>query len=255
MSDDEFEWKKKHTGMVIGAFMGVAALIGFVKGNKVIDSGHFGVKTHWGKVVNDSVPPDWHWKIPFAEHIYEFQNNTIIMDAHVGSGKNTKEQNMLSAETRFHYRIDPKKGVIALHIETMGADNGKKLLKDLMDQSFNAVVAERPSTDHLNNVKALLEAFASNLEWRLAQNNVPASIEAVELLEINIGDGTNPYRLPIQMRIKRIDKQGNAGWEVENMAGPAAFPVEQQGKVIYPTERKPTESLNGSTNDTTFEMH
>lgn len=218
-------------GLAVGAGA-VAALDTF----KAIDSGHFGVHTRLGRVINDTIAPKVVWKYPFVDKVHQFQNNTIILETTAGTGRNTKEQNMLSAKMRLHYRIDPSQGVLALHIKKMSDDNGGELLEGLMDQSFDAVVGERHSSEHMADPQALLIAFAQNFDWRQRQNNVPTSVEAIELLEATIGDGSNPYRTPLQLRIRRTDSKGNSGWIVEQMAGPAALPVQSAGQVIKPRE-------------------
>jgi regulator of protease activity HflC (stomatin/prohibitin superfamily) len=239
MSDDiRSDWNKNKL-WIIGAATGVLALISGLDSCNKITSGHFGVHSRMGKVLNDTVSPGVKLTIPFIDDVDQFQNNTIILETNAGTGRNTKDQNMLSSEKRFHYTIDPSQGVIALHLETMSNDNGKELLEELMDQSFNAVVGERPASDHMANPDDLLYGFAENLEWRLKQNNVPISIDAVELLTLTVGDGPNPYRMPVQLRIRRMDKDGQAGWAIEEMAGPAALPVQSRGQVIKPNQEQP----------------
>jgi regulator of protease activity HflC (stomatin/prohibitin superfamily) len=225
--------------------LGTTAVLGTIctadSCNKV-GSGYFGVHTRMGKIINDTVPPGVKWTVPLIDDVDLFQNNTIILETSVGTGRNTKDQNMLASEERLHYTIDPDEGVLALHINSMSADNGKQLLEGLMDQSFDAVVGERPASDHMSDPEGVLLAFAENLEWRLKQNNVPIKVDAIELLTLTVGDGGTPYRTPVQLRIRRVDSQGKAGWTIEQMSGPAARPVQSNGKTIYPDSRQPIES-------------
>lgn len=237
---DDFWAENKKT--VIGLGIGAISIFGLYDSFKTINSAHFGVHTRMGKVLNDTISPGVEWKVPLIDNVYQFQNNTIILQTTAGEGRNTKEQNMLSAAMRLHYKINPNEGVLALHIGTMSDDNGKELLENLMDQSFNAVVGERQSSEHMADPKALLLGFAENLDWRLHQNNVPISIEAAEMLEATIGDGANPYRTPLQLRIDRL-KDGKPGWSVKKMAGPAALPVESAGQVIEPSEKQPDQDV------------
>lgn len=203
-----------------------------------------------GKVLNDTIAPGVLWTWPFIEDVDQFQNNTIILETTAGTGRNTKDQNMLSAENRFHYTIDPTQGSIALHLSTMSDDNGKTLLEGLMDQSFDAVVGARPASNHMADPEALLSGFADNLEWRLKQNNVPISIDAIELLTLTVGDGTTPYRMPVQLRIRRTKKDGKAGWAIEDMAGPAAIPIESAGHIIKPNTKQPIQDTADAKKDT-----
>ena len=241
MADEEYQtWWDKNKKYFIWGAVGVTGLVAGLDSYKPIDSGHFGVHTRMGKVLNDTLGPGVETKVPFIDHVYEFQNNTIILTTTAGEGRNTKDQNMLSAEMRLHYTIDPREGVLALHIATMSDDNGKELLESLMDQSFNAVVGERPASDHMADPETLLASFGENLQWREKQNNVPISVDAIELLTIEVGNGTDPYRMPVQMRLRRVDNNGKAGWTVEQMAGPAALPVESGGKIVKPNNVQPT---------------
>lgn len=206
---------------------------------KTISSSHFGVHTRFGKILNDTIGPGVEPKIPFVDKVYELQNNTIILETTAGTGRNTKDQNMLSSEMRLHYTINPKAGVLGLHLKKLGNDNGKEFLENLMDQSYDAVVGERNASDHMADPKALLASFAENLEWREKQNNFPIDVDAIELLTSTVGDGATPYRTPVQLRIRRINKDGTQGWAIEQMAGPAALPVESGGHLVKPSDKQP----------------
>ncbi len=234
-------WEKNKNFLIGLAATGVVGIFGLIDSCNTISSGHFGVHTRFGKILNDTISPGVVWKMPLVDDVYALQNNTIILETTAGSGRNTKDQNMLSSEMRLHYTIAPHEGVLALHIDAMSKNNGKDLLTGLMDQSFNAVTGERPASDHMADPKTLLSGFADNLQWREKQNNVPMKVEAIELLTLTVGDGSNPYRMPVQLRIRRIDKDGHAGWTVEKMAGPAALPVRSAGQLINPDESQPIE--------------
>lgn len=234
----------KTAAITMSSMLAVCAALAY-RSYKIVDAAHFGVHIKMGKMISDNLPPGIHFKYPLFDNIYPLRNNTIILETpegrvntstnYIGSGRNTHEQNMMNAEMRLHYQIDRNRGVIALHADTMMDDNGKNLLMELMDQSFNAVVGERHSTEHLADTNGLLRAFSDNLEWRIGQNNVPVRIDAIELLVLRIGDGNNPYRVPIQMRIRRNDADGKQGWTIEKMAGPAAIPVQGAKGMIAPS--------------------
>lgn len=176
--------------------------------------------------------PGFNWKLPLGlEQIHVFPNNTIIIEATGGQDRNTQDQNMLSADLRFHFKHDPKFGLVALHAKTMQNDDGEDILKKLISQSVDAVVGDRHSRETTSDPSAFLKSFGEDLQWRITQNNLPIRFEAVELLSIQIGDGMNPYRTPIQLRL-RPDEETD--WVVEQMSGPGAVAVPSAGGLIEP---------------------
>lgn len=231
---------------VTSGVVALALILSGFNSYKIIDAGHFGVNVRMGQIVDDRMEPGFEWKIPWFEQIHELQNNTIILeDSSVGTGDNTYEQNALRAEMRLHYQIDTTQGVLALHINTMKNNNGARLLRELMDQSMNAVVGERHSSQVIADKESMLRAFADNLEWRLNQNNVPIRIDSVELLVLRIGTGEQPYRTPVQLKLRRVDEDGQRSWAVESMAGPSVLPVPNADERIQPQPRDPLSGPQG----------
>ncbi len=218
-------------GTVVTAFL-ASSILGY-RSFEIVEAGNFGVRIKNGKLVSDNLEAGIYSKSPIFDTIYELRNNTIILETTAGTGRNTHEQNMLTADLRIHYKIKPEIGSIALQIDNMVTDQGKALLEEVADNSLDSVVGERHSMDHLANPQGLLQGLADNFEWRFRQNNVPAEIDSIELLTIHIGDGGNPYRIPVQLRIRRLE-EGKAGWAVESMAGPAAVSVQQAGSIASP---------------------
>lgn len=200
---------------------------------KIVPAQSYGVRIKMGQLVDDQLKPNFYFKLPVFDSISVFPNNTIIMHCpKAGDGRNTQDQNVFTANLRFHYAHDPKVGLVALHAKTMQKNNGEDFLQELVKQSVNATVGARRSTDTLADPENFLKAMAENMQWRIAQNNLPMKFMAFELLSMQIGDGATPYTVPVQYRIiPHNDKE----WKIEKMAGPAAVPVQQAGQTVEPS--------------------
>jgi regulator of protease activity HflC (stomatin/prohibitin superfamily) len=229
MADDvqgflENNWKK----LAASAAFGIAALWLGARSYEIVPAQRYAVHVKLGQVKSDQVAPGIYRKLPFYDHYYVFNNNTIILENTVCSGNNTADQNSVKAEIRLHYRINPKVGLLALLLDKMSDDNGAALLGDLMTQACNAVVGSRPARDTLADPQGFLQAFMGNLQWRVSQNNIPAQVDVAELLAFNAD-----LREPVQMRLK-------TNGAVEDMAGPAAISVTHAGGSLTAAGPNPT---------------
>ncbi len=195
----------------------------------VVPPKHFGVKVTWGQVEPETYAPGPHAKNPLVGKFYDFNNNVVILETSVGSGKNTKDQNSYRADIRVHYNIKPDAGILAFHLNEMGNDDGKQLLIEQLDKSMNAVVGQRTTPESLVTPDDVLKGLLSQIEWRLKQNNIALQIDTIEMLTQYVGDGQTPLRLPVQLKIK-------PGSEVESMAGPSV-PVEHLMIVKSPAQQ------------------
>ena len=192
----------------------MATVLG-MRSYKIVPAQSYAVRTTFGQLVSDHLPPGFYGKFPFKDTFDIFSNNTIIVESSVGSKNivNTSDRNKITANIRTHYRVDPRVGSIALKLPTMRDDNGKKVFEELENQSFDAVVGSRPASETLDDPQGFLKAYLENLRWRIAQNNMPIRVDVVELLEFQAD-----VHKPIQFRIK-------SDGHVEAMAGPAAVSV------------------------------
>jgi regulator of protease activity HflC (stomatin/prohibitin superfamily) len=237
--DEVVEKAKSHKfGIFSAAFVAIAGVVGACS-YQIVPAQNFGVRVRFGQVVDQQMKPDIYPKLPIMDTIHILKENTIILEETMGEGANTQDQNHLKALMRVHYQNDPKSGVIAYHVEDMASDDGKELLAGLMDQSFNAAAGYGKAVDSLNDPRKFLFTLADNLQWRLKQNNVAIELDAFELLEMRVGDGTNPLRMPIQMRLKRdgADQQ----WKIEDITGPTGTPARSGGAPSAPAAVPPVE--------------
>jgi regulator of protease activity HflC (stomatin/prohibitin superfamily) len=221
MSEDKpFLSSSTKRNLAIGAaFLTVAGGVTAYRSYKIVSPNEFGVRVTAGEVQKDVVNPGWHKKYPLFDKIHTFNNNTVILEATVGDGKNTKDQNGFSAEVRLHYNIDPNAGILAFHLSEMADNNGKDLITEQMSKAMNAVVGQRTTPESLVSPADVLDAFVDQLEWRLKQNNIAVKIDTVEYLTAHVGSSSGStsdtgLRLPVQLK-KR------PGQPVESMAGPS----------------------------------
>lgn len=184
----------------------------------IVPAQNFGVRIRNGQLVSDKLEPNLYWVRPVLDNVYSFPNNTTIINGTAGNSRNASDQNSISADYRIHYRVNPKAGYLALHIETMARDGGVELVGGLTGQAVDTAAGNRRAVDTLNDPSGFLKTMVTNLQWRLKQNNVPVDIDTVELLTLHSG-GT---RMPVQLRLR-------PGSEVEAMSavGPGAVPVPQ----------------------------
>ncbi len=193
----------------------------------IVPAQSYGVDVKLGQLNSTNLKPGIYGKLPYLEEIYVLNNNTMIWETeNVGTPKNTSDQNSIVADFRFHVKINPKVGSLALTINKVASERrAENTLKDLQNQALDASVGKFSSSATEADPKAFLERFKANLEWRIQQNNLPIEIDAVELLEMRAGGpegATSGQREVIQLRIRSDNT-------VEEMAGPAAIPVPAAG--------------------------
>lgn len=224
------KWLRIAATGVVGAFTLVTGCSSY----KIVPAQSYGVRVDMGLLESDHLEPGFYWKKPFFESIDVFNNNTVILPIDSAcSGNNTSDQNALTAAFRIHYRVDPRVGMLVLNLPNMRGDNGQSFVSDFVTDSCNAVVGSRPATDTLADPEGFLRAFKGNLSWRLAQNNVPVRLDAIELLTVNVGgsgssnSASSGLRRVFQMRIL-------PNGTVEQMSGPAAVPASSAGNTQNP---------------------
>lgn len=205
--------KRKTKRWVIGTLAAVFGSIAALRSYKIVSPGDVGVEIRLGRMVANDLEPGMHGKWPAFDKIYTFSQNTIISEvsggantASIHSKPNTKDQNFLTANFRFHYKIDNKSPNMALHAESIGGDNGKSLHQSLANDSVNAVVGSQLAVETLQNPEEFLRAFVKNFMWRLDQNQVPFKHDTIELLQLNAGGLTAPVQMRINVATGEIVK-------------------------------------------------
>ena len=220
-------WMRRNFALLAGvgavaAVVGLPAFVDYEIIPSIVPAQNFGVRIRNAQVVSDEMKPGLYWTRPILDDVYHFPNNTIIMQGEAGSSKNAADQNTIAASYRIHSRVNPKAGFIALHIDKMKGDGGVEMVQGFASQAVDSVVGNQRAVDTLNDPKNFLKAFVGNLQWRLRQNNVPMTIDTVELLTLSSG-GT---RMPVQLRI-RPDGEVESMADIKSAVGPGAIPVPQ----------------------------
>ncbi len=180
---------------------------------QVISPGEVGVQIRAGKMIENDLQPGIHFTWPIYDRIYTFSKNTIISEVSGGaagqnlnSKPNTKDRNHLTADFRFHYIVDNKSLNMALHAESIGADNGKSLNEKLANDSVNAVVGSQLAVETLQNPEQFLQSFVKNFMWRLEQNQVPIVPDTIELRQLQAGGLVTPVQMRINVATGEIVK-------------------------------------------------
>jgi len=154
----------------------------------------FTLKSSFGKVADKTTSSGLHFHIPFVQYVHDYRKEVQTIDFSVGGirflpfGESTADKNHLGADVKLSYRVteDTKKlGYHPWEMDGFVMQDGYWLLTDMMNQSGNAVMGDRPLAETISDPKRFVEEFYEDLAFRLEQNNVPVKIESLELQKFN----------------------------------------------------------------------
>lgn len=131
--------------LVVGV-IAVFILLSFVScGVEVVETGHRGVKTTWGKVVSESLPEGLYFYFPIGSDIHVLDTRVLKWDPEGGTVAYTKD--VQQAEIRFvlNYRLDPTKAHIIF--QTVGRDWSQKLVGQVVHEEIKREFGQHNAVD------------------------------------------------------------------------------------------------------------
>ena len=157
-------------------------------------SNKFTLKSTLGKVADQTTPSGLYLHLPFVQYVHDYHKEVQTIEYSAGGmrflplGASTNDQNHLSASMKLNYRVTEDTKQLGYHPWAMDGyilQDGYWILTDMMNQSANAVMGDRPMVETMSDPERFTEEFYEDLEFRFKQNNMPVDIESIEFQKFN----------------------------------------------------------------------
>jgi len=193
-------------------------------GIKVVDTGHRGIETRFGKVVSESLPEGFYWFNPLTSAVVEI--DTRIQRSDGETDTYTRDVQQAVIKYTLNYRL--QQNAAHLMYRDIGRDWEQKLIPQVVLGTLKEVVGKWDAVDLISNRdKAATTAF-NQIRENLSEHNV-------EVLRFEITDiaYTNEFENSVEQKViaqqKAIEEQ-NRTKQIEEQARQKVMSAEAEAK-------------------------
>lgn len=137
-------------------------------GVEMVDTGHRGVKTHYGKVIENSLPEDIYFYNPFTQDIIEMSVRTETHEYKTVTY--TKDIQQATVTAVLMANLD--KDLVYLMYRDYGRDWQKKLLQPTFEGALKNVIGKWDAVDLIGNREKARMEVENYLKTNLKERNV-----------------------------------------------------------------------------------
>ena len=193
-------------------------------GIKVVDTGHRGIETRFGKVVSESLPEGFYWFNPLTSAVVEI--DTRIQRSDGETDTYTRDVQQAAIKYTLNYRL--QQNAAHLMYRDIGRDWEQKLIPQVVLGTLKEVVGKWDAVDLISNRdKAANTAFES-IRDNLAKYNV--EISRFEITDISY---TKEFENSVEQKViaqqKAIEEQ-NRTKQIEEQARQKVLSAEAEAK-------------------------
>jgi regulator of protease activity HflC (stomatin/prohibitin superfamily) len=215
--------------VVMWAGIGLVAIIALVVagfGIKVVDTGHRGIETRFGKVVGESLPEGIYFFNPITNTIVEMDTRVQRQDGETDTY--TRDVQQAAIKYTLNYRL--QQDAAHLMYRDIGRDWEQKLIPQVVLGTLKEVVGKWDAVDLISNRdKAASTAFDA-IRNNLAERNVEVS--RFEITDIAF---TREFENSVEQKViaqqKAIEEQ-NRTKQIEEQARQKVLSAEAEAKSI-----------------------
>jgi regulator of protease activity HflC (stomatin/prohibitin superfamily) len=195
-------------------------------GIKVVDTGHRGIETRFGKVVSDSLPEGFYWFNPFTSKIVEMDTRVQRKDGETDTYTRDVQQSRIKYTLNYRLQQD------AAHImyRDVGRDWDDKLVPQVVLGTLKEVVGKWDAVDLISNRDKAGTAAFEAIRKNLGERNVDVS--RFEITDITY---TNEFEQSVEQKViaqqKAIEEQ-NRTKQIEEQARQKVLSAEAEAKSI-----------------------
>jgi regulator of protease activity HflC (stomatin/prohibitin superfamily) len=193
-------------------------------GIKVVDTGHRGIETRFGKVVSESLPEGLYFFNPFTNHIVEMDTRIQRTDSETDTYTRDVQQSVI--KYTLNYRL--QQNAAHLMFRDIGVEWEQRLIPQVVLGTLKEVVGKWDAVDLISNRdKAATRAF-EQIRSNLAERNV-------EVLRFEITDiaYTKEFENSVEQKViaqqKAIEEQ-NRTKQIEEQARQKVLSAEAEAK-------------------------
>jgi prohibitin 2 len=181
-------------------------------GWEIVDTGHRGVKTEFGKVISESLPEGIYFYNPFTQGFVEMDCRTQV--AHLETETYTRDVQQGKMKYTVNYTLDPSKAHEMYRL--VGKKWEEKLLLQVFEGTLKSVIGKWDAVDLISNRdKARAEAEKMMLDV-LKEKFV--TVEKLELTNIDYNDAFEGAVEAKVVAIQRSIEQQNKTKQVEEQS-------------------------------------
>lgn len=196
-------------------------------GIEVVDTGHRGVKTVYGKVQSESLEEGFYWYNPFTSSIHEM--DVRVMKYDVETETYTRDVQQAKLHIVVNYNLEKTKAHEML--ENVGEDWEGRLIPQAVNGTVKAVIGKWDAVDLIANRGKAQEEVQSLLTDALASRDV--HVTRVEIANIDYSD---EFEKAVEAKVTAIQ---NAEREKNN-----TVQVQEQAKQQVITAKATAESMS-----------
>ncbi len=195
-------------------------------GIKVVDTGHRGIETRFGKVVSESLPEGFYWFNPFTSAIVEMDTRIQRQDGETDTY--TRDVQQAAIKYTLNYRLQQN----AAHImnRDIGRDWEQKLIPQVVLGTLKEVVGKWDAVDLISNRDKAANTAFDQIRSNLAERNVEVS--RFEITDIAY---TREFENSVEQKViaqqKAIEEQ-NRTKQIEEQARQKVLSAEAEAKSI-----------------------
>lgn len=147
-------------------------------GFEIVDTGHRGVETRYGKVVGESLPEGFYWYNPFSSSIIEMNVQTQIIQAKA----ETYTKDVQQAHITFAVNYNLQKDAAHLMYQEVGRNWEEVLVAQIVNGTLKSAIGKWDAVDLIANRDKATSAVEESIKTALAEKHV--TITKFELADI-----------------------------------------------------------------------
>jgi prohibitin 2 len=193
-------------------------------GIKVVDTGHRGIETRFGRVVSDSLPEGLYFFNPFTSQIQEMDTRVQRQDGETDTY--TRDVQQAAIKYTLNYRL--QQNAAHLMYRDIGRDWEQKLIPQVVLGTLKEVVGKWDAVDLIaNRDKAGTSAYEA-IRGNLAERNVEVS--RFEITDISY---THEFENSVEQKViaqQRAIEEQNRTKQIEEQARQKVLSAEAEAK-------------------------
>lgn len=172
------KWKRIVIPIVIVALIAVIGLNSFT----IVQAGHTGVVTTFGKVNEGVMQEGIHFKIPFIQKVVMIDNR--IQKLEVNTEAFSKDLQSVNTVLAINYRVDTAKSYSIY--KNIGADYENVLVVPAVNEVLKAITATYTAEESVTNRQLISDGLVSGLNEKL--NDIGLYVTDVNIIDFDFSD-------------------------------------------------------------------
>lgn len=172
------KWKKILIPVVILVLVVILAANAFV----IVDAGHTGVVTTFGKVNEGVLQEGIHFKIPFVQQVVEIDNR--IRKLEVNTEAFSKDLQSVNTVLAINYRVDTAKSYSIY--KNIGADYENVLVVPAVNEVLKAITATYTAEESVTNRQLISDGLVTGLNEKL--NEIGLYVTDVNIIDFDFSE-------------------------------------------------------------------